>query len=542
MIRCRYFILLYFLIGYEAKRIIDKDEIESLREATREMLRHAYQNYEENAFPKDELMPISCKGKDTWGGYKLTMIDSIDTLLLTGDLIQFRKLEKIIQKISFDIDKNVSVFETNIRIIGGLLSAHLLYKKAGMPLPTGWPCKGPLLDLAVDVAERILPAFNTTTGMPYGSVNLRYGVAKGETPITCTAGVGTFIIEFGTISRLTGDEKFEKAAMRALEALYDSRSEIGLVGNHINTQTGHWTATEAGIGAGVDSYFEYLVKGYVLFNNKRLLKMWRNLETPIEKFLNSNGWYVWANMKTGSTTQTIAQSLDCFIPGMKTLLGETEAAMQTHLNYYSVFSKFNGWPEFYSINQNLPVQGREGFPLRPEFIESTVYLYQATRDPILLEMGAEFLVAINNTARTDCGFATVDNVLNGVRADRMESFYIAETLKYLYILFEPDHWLFKSDPTGELIEVEGKGLCILEQGGWIFNTEAHPIDPSALECCSKMVDPSEINKMIQDIDFNDLYDDNYFSLSSKQDSNKVDVTCPKEPFYLKLSAWGDVFV
>ena len=133
--------------------------------------------------------------------------------------------------------------------------------KAGMPLPTGWPCKGPLLDLAVDVAERILPAFNTTTGMPYGSVNLRYGVAKGETPITCTAGVGTFIIEFGTISRLTGDEKFEKAAMRALEALYDSRSEIGLVGNHINTQTGHWTATEAGIGAGVDSYFEYLVKG-----------------------------------------------------------------------------------------------------------------------------------------------------------------------------------------------------------------------------------------------------------------------------------------
>jgi len=129
MTRCRFFILLYFLIGYEAKRIIDKDEIESLREATREMLRHAYQNYEENAFPKDELMPISCKGKDTWGGYKLTMIDSIDTLLLTGDLIQFRKIEKIIQKISFDIDKNVSVFETNIRIIGGLLSAHLLYKK-----------------------------------------------------------------------------------------------------------------------------------------------------------------------------------------------------------------------------------------------------------------------------------------------------------------------------------------------------------------------------------------------------------------------------
>ena len=88
-----------------------------------------------------------------------------------------------------------------------------------------------------------------------------------------------------------------------------------MVGNHINTNTGVWTATESGIGAGVDSYFEYLVKGYVLFNNRQLLKMWRNLEVPIERFLNDNDWYVWANMKTGATTQKIAQSLDGFLPG-----------------------------------------------------------------------------------------------------------------------------------------------------------------------------------------------------------------------------------
>ena len=86
-----------------------------------------------------------------------------------------------------------------------------------MPLPPGWPCAGPLLDLARDVAERLLPAFNTTTGMPYGSVNLRHGVSKGETPVTCTAGVGTFIVEFGALSRLTGDTRFEDAALKALE-------------------------------------------------------------------------------------------------------------------------------------------------------------------------------------------------------------------------------------------------------------------------------------------------------------------------------------
>ena len=96
---------------------------------------------------------------------------------------------------------------------------------------------------------------------------------------------------------------------------------------------------------------------------------------PIEKFLNQNDWYIWANMKTGTTTSSIAQSLDCFWPGMKTLLGEIEPAMRTHLNYYETWRHFNGWPEFYSIGQKSPIQGREGFPLRPEFIESTYYLY-----------------------------------------------------------------------------------------------------------------------------------------------------------------------
>ena len=81
-------------------------------------------------------------------------------------------------------------------------------------------------------------------------------------------------------------------------------------------------------------------------------------------------------------------------------------------------------------------------------------------------------------------FKTPLKVLTGVRADRMESFYIAETLKYLYLLFDPDHWLFtENDST--LIEVDGYGQCVMDQGGWIFNTEAHPIDPSALECCTK---------------------------------------------------------
>lgn len=66
--------------------------------------------------------------------------------------------------------------------------------------------------------------------MPYGTVNLLYGVPVNETPVTCTAGVSTFIIEFGALSRLTGDPVFENVAMRALKSLWKARSEIGLVG------------------------------------------------------------------------------------------------------------------------------------------------------------------------------------------------------------------------------------------------------------------------------------------------------------------------
>ena len=157
-----------------------------------------------------------------------------------GNHTEFKRaVNLILQNINVDANVNVSVFETNIRVVGGLLSAHILSGKVeGMQLHEGWPCSGPLLDLAVKFATKLLPAFNTETGMPYGTVNLRYGVNKFETPVTCTAGVGTFIIEFGTISRLTGDPHFERIALNALDALFRARSGIGLVGNHVNTETG----------------------------------------------------------------------------------------------------------------------------------------------------------------------------------------------------------------------------------------------------------------------------------------------------------------
>lgn len=107
--------------------------------------------------------------------------------------------------------------------------------------------------------------------MPFGTVNLRHGVPDGETPITCTAGVGTFLVEFGALSRLTGDPVFERAARKAIDSLHGFRSAVDLVGNHLNTSDGQWVALDSSVGAGVDSYFEYLVKGAQLLHDPALM-------------------------------------------------------------------------------------------------------------------------------------------------------------------------------------------------------------------------------------------------------------------------------
>ncbi|KAF6027896.1 EDEM2 [Bugula neritina] len=208
-----------------------KDLHHTYREKAKRMFYHAYDGYMQYAYPLDELRPITCDGHDTWGSYSLSLIDALDTLIVLGNYSEFRRVVDIIlTKSDFDKDINVSVFETNIRVVGGLLSAHLFSHRGGLDLEPGWPCNGPLLRLAESLARRLLPAFDTPTSMPYGTVNLKYGVPVGETPVTCTAGVGTFMVEFGALSRLTGDPIFENVASRAMDALWKARSPIGLVG------------------------------------------------------------------------------------------------------------------------------------------------------------------------------------------------------------------------------------------------------------------------------------------------------------------------
>ncbi|XP_014484175.1 PREDICTED: ER degradation-enhancing alpha-mannosidase-like protein 2 [Dinoponera quadriceps] len=475
--------ILGLLILVSGFREYERRDLLALREEVRTMFDYAYSSYLTYAYPYDELRSLSCDGFDTWGSFSLTLIDALDTLAVMGNFTEFRRVAEIISaRANFEANINVSVFETNIRVVGGLLSAHLLSRKAGVKLEPGWPCNGPLLRLAEDMAKRLIAAFDTPTGMPYGTVNLKYGVPEGETSITCTAGIGTFLLEFGTLSRLTGDPLYEEVAMNAIKALHYYKSNIGLVGNHIDVLTGHWTAQDSGIGAGIDSYFEYLAKGTLLFQDPLLASIFQEHRNAIEKYIRREDWHLWVSMTKGQVTLPVFQSLDAYWPGVLSLFGEIGDAMKSLHNYHRVWKQFGFTPEFYNIPQAEAGTNREGYPLRPELIESVMYLYRATKDPYLIQVGVDILRSLQHSARTACGYATINDVRDHRKADRMESFFLAETTKYLYLLFDTDNFIHNTGSEGEIIDTQW-GQCVVDAGGYIFNTEAHPIDPGALYCC-----------------------------------------------------------
>jgi hypothetical protein len=195
-----------------------------LRDEAKEMFMHGYHGYLNFAFPKDELNPVACIGRgpdkrnpknihvnDVLGDFSLTLIDALDTLAAMREPEKFRQAIELVKRHvgNFNIDSRVQVFEVNIRVLGALLSGHLYASDPAFKSQVkGY--KGELLVMAEDLGKRLMKAFeNTPTGIPYARVNLRKGVLRGETGETCVAGAGSLLLEFGVLSRLTGNGSYE---------------------------------------------------------------------------------------------------------------------------------------------------------------------------------------------------------------------------------------------------------------------------------------------------------------------------------------------
>ena len=138
------------------------------------------------------------------------------------------------------------------------------------------------------------------------------------------------------------------------------------------------------------------------------------------------------------------------------------------------------------------------YPLRPELVESAMYLYQRTRDPSMIAIGEAMMFSIQSVSKTKCGYATISDVENHSLENRMESFFLSETVKYLYLLFDTENFIHNPGSVASVVNTSG-GQCVLDAGGYIFNTEAHPIDPAALACCSEATSSAIKNQLAENV-------------------------------------------
>jgi ER degradation enhancer, mannosidase alpha-like 2 len=421
------------------------EQAQQLASRVRTEFLHAWNNYERYAWGHDALRPLSKTAHD-WYGQSLLMtpVDALDTLVLMHlDAEAERARSLIVTDLSFDRDIYVKNFEITIRLLGGLLSSYQL---------TG---DKRLLRLAEDLGSRLLPVFNSPTGLPYVYVNLRTGQVRH--PVTNPAETGTLLLEFGTLSKLSGKTVFYEKAKRALVETFKRRSPLGLVGESINAETGAWMNTDSHISGGIDSYYEYLWKCWLLFGDKDYRDMWNASIPAVNKYLaDETGdelWYGHAGMQTGKRTKIHYGALDAFFPALLALSGDLERARRLQTSSFKMWNLYGIEPEILDYKTMQVIAG--SYHLRPEIIESTYYLYHYTRDPQYRRMGEKMFDDFVKYCRSDSGYAALADVITKQKRDEMESFVLAETFKYFYLLFAPPE--------------------TLQFDKVIFNTEAHPL-------------------------------------------------------------------
>ena len=463
------------------------DRMLYLREESRGMFYHGFNSYMEHAYPWDELQPLSCKGRrwdarvrgtldDSLGGFSTTLVDSLDMFALIGDYAGFRKhVRMVINEVHFNRNVNVSVFETNIRVLGGMLSAHMLLvdpvlgpilmetrlsqEERNNEIPP-FSYNGELLDMSLDLGNRMLPAFRTKSGLPSHLVNLKYGIPKSnkkEAKETCVAAAGTLLLEFGILSRLTGVSTFESAAKRAVSTIWEKRSKVNLLGITLNVETGNWKQTHSSIGAGVDSFYEYLLKTYILFGDAKYLKMFEKAYEAVDTYIIDGINYREVSMSNGNKYQGIVSSLAAFWPALQVLKGDIDGGKRTFEGFYDLWTQYNAMPDLYNLDSGKLLQYGRDWPLRPELVESAYHLYTATRDIKYIKVAQHVLKTLQNTSRVECGYASIADVRTHRLDDRMDSYFLSETTKYLFLIF---HEAYMHPPLAVMNKVKQRnGKC-----------------------------------------------------------------------------------
>ncbi|XP_041816193.1 endoplasmic reticulum mannosyl-oligosaccharide 1,2-alpha-mannosidase isoform X1 [Chelmon rostratus] len=442
-------------------------------EAVRDAFRHAWKGYKDYAWGHDELKPIS-KSFGEWFGLGLTLIDSLDTMWIMGLKEEFAEAKNWVEKeLSFNKNVDVNLFETTIRVLGGLLSTYHL---TGDQL---------FLEKAKDLGSRLMPAFKTPSKIPFSDVNIGKGTAHPPrwTSDSTLAEVTSIQLEFRELSRLTQEPQYQEVVNEVMKLVHKlPGKQDGLVPMFINTNSGQFTHKGVfTLGARADSYYEYLLKQWIQGGKTEdeLLEDYLQAVEGVKKHL---------VRQTGPSRLTFVGELShnrfnpkmdhlvCFLPGTLALGAHNglpgdhmdlavELIETCHQMYKQMETGLSPEIVHFSLQagdgRDVVVKPADRHNLlRPETVESLFYMYRFTKDTKYRDWGWDILQSFNNYTKVpDGGYTSINNVRDPVNPgprDKMESFFLGETLKYLYLLFSDDMELLSLDK-------------------YIFNTEAHPV-------------------------------------------------------------------
>lgn len=392
--------------------------------------RLAWQSYVDKAFGRDQIKPVSGGAEDFFvPGHSvgLSLVEALDTLwLMELDTELEQGLAWVRKDLHFDIDAPFQVFETNIRMLGGLLSAY--------------HCVGEqrLLDLAADLGERLLPAFTKSpSGVPYRYANLATGaVSKPETNLAET---GTYITEFGALSQWTGDPRFYDAAKKALQVTFEKRSELDLLPYAVHAETGEWLNTTATVGPPADSYYEYLWDGWKLFGDADLKSWYDTLIAGImahqAETVDGHLWFAQVDAFTGEVASREQSELASFYSGLLAESGDVENGRAYHDSWNVVHDRYGVLPE--GIDYTTLAATSKGNQLRPEFADGAFNLWLATGDELYRQRCATHYENMKRTSKVTYGYTILTDVTTDPMAqgDSCPGYWWSEQLKYYWLIF-----------------------------------------------------------------------------------------------------------
>lgn len=422
----------------------------SIANQIREEFLHAWNGYKKFAWGYDEVAPVSGKPKDFFvdgHSFGLSIIEAMDTLyVMELDKELAECVTWLRGHLNFDVDGNVQMFEAVIRMVAGLIAGYYATGERFM------------LDGARDLADRLLVCFTKSpSGAPYRYANLKTGAVSD--PKSNLAEIGSNILEFGDLTRLTGDPKYLNASMKAYEAVMTKRSPIGLLGTDFDVEKGAFIGTDdVAPDEPVDSFYEYLWGGWQMLQNTQTRDWYFELTDALLKAkstrIDGRLWFRTVNYETGApTSDTTCTELAAFYAELAAKSGYREAGEAFYDSWTALLDKYGLIPEVINYADLSVVSPK--YWMRPEYVNSSFDLWFLTRDEKYRATAYRYFQALRANCRTANGYTVLTDVRTRpmTQGDYFPAYAFSENFKYLYLMFADSP---RFDGSNYCLNTEGK--------------------------------------------------------------------------------------